>query len=112
MFSDDTLSATAPKKSPALKVSKLNDSTACADHSRNVFAVLVRYPRIGVSWGIPRTNCCGIQRTRTCPFASVYFSVRPPIFTSNASSGRSRAQGLPNLSHLSVVSTCHPSRIS
>src|SRR5271157_4821874 len=49
MFSEATFSATAPTKSPVLKTSTENDSTASADHRRMVLAVLVRYPRIGVS---------------------------------------------------------------
>jgi hypothetical protein len=41
IFSEETLSATAPKKSPVLKVPKSKLSTARADHRRMVFAVLV-----------------------------------------------------------------------
>src|SRR5271165_2632875 len=79
MFSEATLPATAPTKSPVLKTSTENDSTASADHSRIVLAVFVRYPRIGVSCGTPLTAPSGIQCTRIRPFNFPGISQTQPL---------------------------------
>ncbi len=61
---------------------------------------------------MPRTTRSGIQRTRCLPNSSSNASVCPPSLTSKTISGRGTSHGLPRRSHLSVSSTCQPSRMA